>query len=267
MIEYFNLYLPKTKREVKIEVSIPRNYQRLNTKFDTMYLLDGQNAFKDSHAAFNRSIRASKHMGFVAGATGKRIIGIAVYNAGNEMGRINEYTPFKITNAAEAEWTVKQDLSVCNKFCEDFIEVIIPYIDNKYPTIKDAAHRYIYGSSLAGLTAIYLAYNYPNTFGAIGAYSTASFLCPTEFYQFVEKRIDPRIKLFLYVGRRETSDGSYDETLYFDASKSLYDIATKHFARVRMVVSDSGTHCEACWDKNLIDFFSFIYSDNIIYKY
>ena len=28
MIEYFKIYLPKTKREVKIEVSIPRNYQR-----------------------------------------------------------------------------------------------------------------------------------------------------------------------------------------------------------------------------------------------
>ena len=46
MIEYFKIYLPKTKREVKIEVSIPRNYQRTNTKFDTMYLLDGQNALK-----------------------------------------------------------------------------------------------------------------------------------------------------------------------------------------------------------------------------
>ena len=101
----------------------------------------------------------------------------------------------------------------------------------------------------------------------VGAFSTASFLCPNEFYNFVDKRINPRVKLFLYVGRRETSDGSYDEELYFNASKKLYAIATKHFARVRMVVSDSGTHCEACWDKNLIDFFSFIYSDNIIYKY
>lgn len=267
MIEYFNIYLPKTKREVKIEVSIPRNYQKLNTKFDTMYLLDGQNAFKDSHATFNRSIRASKHMGFVASATGKRTIGIAVYNARSEMGRINEYTPFLITNAADPVWAKTQDLKVCQNFCDDFVNVIIPYIDNKYPTIKEASHRYIYGSSLAALTAIYLAYNYPNTFGAIAAYSTASFLCPEEFYNFVDKRINPRVKFFLYVGRRETSDGSYDEELYYNASKTLYDIATKHFAKVRLVVSDSGTHCEACWDKNLIDFFSFVYSDGIIYKY
>jgi len=267
MIEYFKIYLPKTKREVKIEVSIPRNYQRTNTKFDTMYLLDGQNAFKDSHATFNRSIRASKHMGFVAAATGKKTIGVAVYNAESEMGRINEYTPFLITNAADPIWAKKQDLTVCQNFCDDFINVIIPFIDNRYPTIKESSHRYIYGSSLAALTAIYLAYNFPNTFGAIGAYSTASFLCADEFYNFINNHIDPNIRLFLYVGRRETSDGSYDEELYFNASKIIYDIALKHNGKVRLVVSDSGTHCEACWDKNLIDFFSFIHSDGIIYKY
>ena len=112
-----------------------------------------------------------------------------------------------------------------------------------------------------------LAYNFPNTFGAIGAYSTASFLCADEFYNFINNNIDPNIRLFLYVGRRETSDGSYDEELYFNASKIIYDIALKHNGKVRLVVSDSGTHCEACWDKNLIDFFSFIHSDGIIYKY
>ena len=44
MNEYYNLFLPLSKREVKIEISIPRYKE--NLLFDTLYLLDGQNAFQ-----------------------------------------------------------------------------------------------------------------------------------------------------------------------------------------------------------------------------
>ncbi len=82
MLEYYRLYLPKSKREVKIEVSVPRN--RDNVLFDTIYFLDGQNAFKDSHASFGRSIRAAKALGLAAKEMEKRILGIAIYNSETE---------------------------------------------------------------------------------------------------------------------------------------------------------------------------------------
>lgn len=265
MVEYINLYLPNTKREVKLEVSVPRYYQKSNTKFDTLYLLDGQNAFKDSNAAFNRSIRASRYLGHVAATMKKRIIGVAIHNAGSDIGRINEYTPYKIVNMAEASWD-KQDVSYYEKFCLDVINTIIPYIDKKYPTNKNPENRFIYGSSLAGLTAIHMTYKYPNVFGAIGAFSTASFLCPIQLHEFLEENINPKVRLFLYVGRKETSDGSYNEELYFNSSYELYKIAKNKNAKVRLLISDSGTHCEACWERQLMDFLSFIYNDDIIYK-
>ena len=128
MLEYYRLYLPKSKREVKIEVSVPRN--RDNILFDTIYFLDGQNAFKDSHASFGRSIRAARALGLAAKEMGKRILGVAIYNSESDMGRINEYTPFKIINAAFDEWK-KQDIKICKNYCEDFIHTIIPFIEKK----------------------------------------------------------------------------------------------------------------------------------------
>lgn len=265
MIEYYNIFLPNVKRNVKLEVSVPRNYQKLNIKFDTLYLLDGQNAFKDSHAAFSRSIRATKYLGQIAQTMKKRIIGVAIYNAGSDMGRINEYTPYKITNAAEKAWE-KQDVSVYEKFAKDLTETIIPFINKKYPTVDDVNHRFIYGSSLAALTAIHISYKYPNSFNVIGAFSTASFLCPKEFNSFLEENIDPNKRLFIYVGKRETSDGEYNESLYYNSSLDLYNIAKNKKANVRLLVSDSGTHCEACWEKQLPEFLSYIYENDIIYK-
>ena len=186
MIEYYKLYLPKSRKEIKLEISIPRDYDN-NTRFDTLYLLDGQNAFKDSHATYHRSIRATKYMGYMAAVTGNRMIGVAVYNAGSEMGRINEYTPFPIKQAADEQWH-HHNVKICHAFCDDFIHVIIPYIDQKYPTVQKEDHRFIYGSSLAAITAIYLGYQYPKTFGGIGAFSTACFLCPEEIKKFLNKK-------------------------------------------------------------------------------
>lgn len=88
MVEYFTLHFPKSNRDVKIEVSRPRILEGVT--FDTLYLLDGQNAFKDSHAAFGRSIRATKKLQFAALEMNKRIIGVAIHNSGSDIGRINE---------------------------------------------------------------------------------------------------------------------------------------------------------------------------------
>ena len=65
MFEFYKLYLPISKREIKIEIYIPSDYDE-NILYDSLYLLDGQNAFIDSHAAFGRSIRASKYLDFAA---------------------------------------------------------------------------------------------------------------------------------------------------------------------------------------------------------
>ena len=73
------------------------------------------------------------------------------------------------------------------------------------------------------------------------------------------------MKLFLYVGKKESSDGSYDQRLYYNTSLELYKAVKKRNAKARLVVSDSGIHSEATWEEQLLDFFSFMYFEDIIY--
>lgn len=262
MIEFYNLYLPKSKREVKIEVSVPR--YKGNITFETMYFLDGQNAFNDSRAAFGRSIRATKHLGYTAKELGMRILGVAVYNSGSDLGRINEYTPFKIDNAADNKWLSHNPLN-CYNYCDDFINTIIPFIESKYNTYKDANHRYIYGSSLAAVTAIYLGCKY-EAFNYIGAFSTASFLFDKEFTDFVNKSNLKGKNIFIYVGKNESSDDLYDNTLYFNSSLKLYNMLKNKKIPTRMVVDINGVHNEETWDKHLFEFITFIYDNDLIYS-
>ena len=263
MIEYYKLYLPKSKREVKLEVSVPRYKNEII--FDTFYFLDGQNAFKDSHASFGRSIRATKALGFAAKEMGKRILGVAIYNSETEMGRINEYSPFKIDEPANLEWN-KHNPKICEAFCEDLIHTIIPFIDTKYKTNNNPNNRFIYGSSLAATTAIYITLKYKDYFNVCGAFSTASFLYKKMFNDFVKKNMTSDKKIFLYVGKSEASDNMYDKSLYLNTSLELHSLIKECGGKSKLVISQSGIHNEATWESQLLDFISYIYSDDITYK-
>ena len=262
MVEYFTVHFPKSHRDVKIEVSRPRDLDGIT--FDTLYLLDGQNAFRDSHAAFGRSIRATKTLSFAANEMNKRIIGVAIHNMGSDFGRINEYTPFPLSNEISKKYD-SHDLEICYNYCYDFINTLIPYIENRYPVSKDNNHRFIYGSSLAAITAIYLGFNYDNSFNYIGAFSTASFLFEKAFYDFLEQKKNINKKIFIYVGKKEKSDTMYEENLYTKSALNLYNYLMDNNYKCRLVIDPKGLHNEETWDKHLLDYINFIYNDNIIY--
>ena len=263
MIDRYKLYLPKSKREVTIEVSGPRNEK--NILFDTFYLLDGQNAFRDSEAAFGRSLRATKYLNYIARECKHRILGVAVYNSGSDLGRVNEYSPFKIDNVMIDSWK-ENNPKICERYCDDFIHTIIPFIEGKYNVVKDSSHRFIYGSSLAATTILYMGFKYEEAFGYLGAFSTATFLFHKEFMKFLKEYNDPKKNVFLYYGKKEISDSMTKPGLYEKSSKKLYKLFKDNNIRTRLVISSSGIHNEETWDEYILDFINFIYSDDIIYK-
>lgn len=261
MLEYYKLYLPKSKREVKIEVSVPR--VRKDIVFDTLYFLDGQNAFKDSHASFGKSIGGTKALHFAAKNMKKRILGVAIYNSGSDLGRINEYSPFKIQNPAATNWQ-EHDVQNCFSFCEDLIHTIIPFVEKKYACHKSSKHRFIYGSSLAAITAIYLGLNY-SAFSTIGAFSAASFLFEGDVISFIKAKASRDKSIFLYVGENEFSDEIYKSSDYINSAKFIYNTIKDLGIRTRLVIDSKGQHNEATWEKHLIDYINFIYYEDIIY--
>lgn len=262
MIDNYSLYLPNSKREVRIQVSSPR--YKDNIVFDTVYFLDGQNAFSDQVSAFGRSIRATKHIGSVARHIGKRIIGVAVFNSGSDMGRVNEYSPWKMTTTFTPEWA-NSDPEECKKYHYDFLHTIIPFIESKY---KTSGKRGIYGSSLGAVMAAYMCF-YDDTFDSCGLYSLASFLFEPHFTNFVLEKIEniKKKRVFIYVGKEEQSDDRDTKDTFLKTSLVFNKILTDNDVKSRLVISIYGVHNEETWDRNFMDYLTFIYFDNIIYKY
>ena len=50
-------------------------------------------------------------------------------------------------------------------------QALVPSIDEHYRTLADAGHRLVMGSSLGGVVSLFLAWEYPELFGAVAAMS------------------------------------------------------------------------------------------------
>lgn len=59
-----------------------------------------------------------------------------------------------------------------------FIKDLVPYIDNNYPTIREAAQRAITGLSMGGHGSLWLATRHPDVFGSMGSMSGGVNILP-----------------------------------------------------------------------------------------
>lgn len=260
MIKTFYLYCKTVKRKVKIAISIPRDYKNNNITYDALFMLDGENIFKDSYATYGRSLRMGKYLSIMSNEFNKHICCIGIYNAGSDEGRTNEYTPFKLEYNKH---NYKQDVNVCKNFTYDFINTIIPYIKDNYPINNN---YYLMGSSLGALYSLYLCNLYKDLFKGVGLFSLASFLCKNSVTKFLDTNIDKNIRCFMYVGKEEFSDNLYDPKTYYDEALRIYNILKNNGVKIKLSVDVNGKHNEATWEKHIMEFLSFMYNDDIIYS-
>lgn len=259
------LLLPHLKRNIKIVISIPRNYDKAKIMYDTLYVLDGQNCFKDHDSSFGTSLHMGKYLSIMA-KHNHRICCVALYNAGSDLGRLNEYAPFLVTRRSSKEWE-KQNIEVFKAFEKDFFEVIVPFIQNNFPVSLKAKDTFIFGSSLGALCASYFANHHPDVFGGVGLFSNCPFLCEEAYFKDLDKHHNKKCRTFIYVGMKENSDGIFDEFAYFNASKRMYDSFISYKTPTKLVISEYGHHHESIWEKHLLEFLSFMYSDDISISY
>lgn len=262
MIYRYDLFCPTLKRKVHLQVSLPKDYRTSGLEYDSLYCLDGQNIFKDSYASFGRSMHLGYYLSIMGNKFNHRIILIAMDNAGSDLGRLNEYCPFKVRKNASEEWK-KQDTRIFRAFEKDLLETIIPFIQKKFPVSHDPSRTSIFGSSLGGITSAYMMNSHPDVFGAAGEFSTASFICGNALYRyFDEGHINPNGKNFIYVGLKESSDGSFDETLYFNEAKKLHSYYKNHGLKSHLCVDVYGYHNEETWEKHILEFLSYLYDES-----
>jgi predicted alpha/beta superfamily hydrolase len=82
------------------------------------------------------------------------------------------------------------------------LEVVRPYVDQKFRTLSDRGNTLVLGSSMGGVVSHYLLQNYGDHFSGAGVFSPAFWASP-RFFGESFKKPKPAGRIYLDMGTRE----------------------------------------------------------------
>jgi enterochelin esterase-like enzyme len=148
-VEYWSEPLGMVRR---MYVYTPPLYEKDNKKYPVLYLVHGAGDSDHSWATVGRANNILDNL--IAAGKAKPMIVVMP----------NGHTPDK-PNAQPANMLINTD------FTNDFLKVVIPYIDKNYRTIPDADSRGMAGLSMGGAHTIQNGLPHPELFHWIGVFS------------------------------------------------------------------------------------------------
>lgn len=219
----------------EIVVYLPPSYKSGSTqKYPVFYMHDGQNLFDKGTGAFGKEWYVDEKAEYLIKKNIiNEVIIVGVYNGYEE--RLNELT-----------WTANPKHGGGNgkKYGDFLTKEVKPFIDKTYRTKSDRLNTAVGGSSLGGLISIYLAANYPNTFG------NASIMSPSIWWNEGESlketdKIKEKYKFWIDAGTEEDKD---DPGMVGYASM-LYNKLTNKVSKdnIMMFIDNGAGHNEEAW--------------------
>jgi len=243
------------KRDVTVELLLPKGYKESEKKYPLLILNDGQdNTAVDIKSALEK-LTANNQI--------REIIVAGVY-AGD---RLQEY-------GVSSKPDFKKRGSRAKLYSKFLINELIPYLCYEYPVSGKAADHVIAGYSMGGLSAIDIAWNHPEIFSKAGAFSGSFWWrkrdTKSRFYsderdrlmhlQIKKGKFKSGLKFWFQAGTHdEMSDrnkngviDSIDDTL--DLISELVKKGYRPYHDIEYVETQGGEHNHNTWKKVMPDF-------------
>ncbi|MFM2393684.1 MAG: hypothetical protein RLZZ546_1666 [Bacteroidota bacterium] len=241
-----SFYMNSLNRYRRIWIYLPPDYDSSAKEYSVVYMHDGQNLFdKKTSFAGEWSIDETMDKRFKNNKSVSIVVGID--NGGSK--RLDELSPWKNINYGGGEG---------DKYL-DFIKYdLLPYINSKYRTKKEAKYTALIGSSMGGLISLYGGVKHNDTFGKIGALSSA-FWFAREVYSYVNSFSDfNNLKIYMIAGGKEGGNqiGDMIEMKNLLISKGFIEGVT-----LKAVDHPEEKHNEAYWEKEFDNVYSWLFDE------
>lgn len=149
------------QEELEIWVYLPPGYSDIDPwAYPTLYLHDGQNVFDAETSAFGEEWGVDETAERLI-QEGK-IVGIIIVAVANTPQRLAHYTPFRDPTEGGGQGKL---------YAQFLLQELKPWVDANYHTTRRADKTAVAGSSLGGLSALYLGWTNPDVFGMVAALS------------------------------------------------------------------------------------------------
>jgi enterochelin esterase-like enzyme len=261
-------------RMITARVWLPPGYNdasQATTKYPTLYMLDGQNAF-DQCTSFKGEQELQLDETVTRLITEHKVLPMIVVgiDCAHGDGRDYEYEVWKdpLTEPSETEPHGKELPTF-------FGSEVIPYVSARYRVTDDAAHTGVGGTSLGGFAALYVALNRPDLFGLVLAESPDLWLGNGQLLRDTTMLLRAPDRISIGVGSAEFNFPQSKE--YFAplrinvrdaeaASVRMNQVLGSNFRKayikrpaVRLVVEPGASHSSRYWSGRLPAAVTFLY--------
>lgn len=252
--ELFDVKSEELKRNVRVSVYKPKNYDESDLSYPVLYMHDGQNLFDDTKATYGKSWGIVE--AFEKDPSLPEIIIVGIDSTEN---RSNELVPFVFYS----EYDKRFSGGSSDKYYEFIIHKLKVLIDQKYRTLKEKEFTGICGSSYGGLSSIYAALKYPNTFTRFGCVSNAWFEVQKELENMINNTHEFTCKkLYMDVGTKETTSKKENKK-YIASNKAIYELLSKKIdaSNLKFEIIKDAIHNEAAWEIRFPEIIKFLFSE------
>jgi predicted alpha/beta superfamily hydrolase len=250
-----------------LRVLVPDGYdapEHAERRYPVLYLNDGQNLFDSATSVFNpmewrvdETVRALVRTGEIP-----PLIVVGIDNAGRR-GRFREYFPYvdEYLRPPEPDPQGKQ-------YPAFLVDEVLPFVETRYRTLRDAPNRGLGGSSAGALAAMYTVIARPGVFGRLLVESPSIYVDDARILREAAGVASWPGRVYLGAGTNESGRPDCDPSakgepeLVRDVRRfeRLLGQAGVDPARIRVVVVPCAVHDEAAWAARLPGALTFLFS-------
>jgi len=229
------------KERRKVRVYLPRGYrQHTGRRYPVLYLQDGQNIFeRGAYGSWQAHLKLDR---LIARGEIEEVIVVAVDHG---VARFQDYVP-------------PEDGGKAHRYAAFLVNELKPWIDMAYRTKPGPQHTAIMGSSLGGLAAFYIAWNYSYVFGKVASLSGSWWL--RRFRDRLPFQRRRKLKVYLDSGDSGPSKDCVQH------SKALHTILLRlgyqPGPELRYRVARRHTHSETAWGERTVQALRFLFGES-----
>lgn len=226
------------KEKRRVRVYLPRGYrQHTERRYPVLYVQDGQNIFeRGAYGSWQAHLKLDR---LIARGEIEEVIVVAVDHG---VGRFQDYVP-------------PEDGGKAHRYAAFLVNELKPWIDVAYRTKPGPQDTAIMGSSLGGLAAFYIAWNYSYIFGKVASLSGSWWL--RRFRDRLPFQRRRKLKVYLDSGDSGPSKDCVQH------SKALHDILKRlgyeSGKELRYRVAHRHTHTESAWGERTVQALRFLF--------
>ena len=250
---------------IRVRIYLPPGYDAGDARYPVLYVNDGQ----DMRAVGMRDTLQQSW----AEAAIRPLIVAAIDMPPDRMAGYGLFD--RASGSALVAHTRHGDIGAnAQRYAAWLVGTLVPALDARYRTRADADGRALLGWSLGAASAFGIAWQYPEVFGRVGAFSPSFWLASdsadpsraqaTRLAQGLVERTTPGARPMLFVmagSTEETDDRDGDGRIdVVDDAADLVDAARAAGAQATVSVLEGGKHDQAAWTRMLPAFLRWAYA-------